>query len=814
MPQVVQITSGNYDGQSALVTFYPCSGGTPIVIGNVIIPYNYDADYYLGTYTLYFSGYNETCEFTIPCPTPTNTPTNSVTPTNTPTRTKLPNQTQTATSTVTPTPTKTPVCFCVRFFNTNPSKSAGLKYFDCNGGFISTSIPPSGSTQGCAVVSSITGGSSISYVQSVPCNGNSCGTATPTSTATPTPTPNSTQTPTNTRTPNPTPTNTKTPTKTPTVTPTSRPSLSICDVLFVTSENQIYSYNQSTSATTNLTNFFIGASVSGYNLDIAHTQDTLWLLGEGKIQEWFIQFSPFIANFSRIIVLGFENGDGLAAINNLRLVTSRFSDVQGIPGEIIQLNISTNTPSISNLSFLPLNRFISGDIQYTSDSNLIYTSSDLDGNSYLTQISYPEGYTQLDLDTSNSINNPSGIFQCGFNLCVFDESDNSEIFQYVTNYPFGSTPFDTVNYKVRGSSQLFDCIRYTFHDSPPPSNTPTRTVTPTISVTPTITPSNAPCCETWNFYGGMFSTGSTFSVTGCNNEVYVLFVQVFTTSSACAYNASILINNGGSTYPLPGCDCISPSPSPTPTPTVTPSSAQECNDCGIEGQGFTSEIDICGIIIYSECFYQLGGPSSSQSQKHVLSSGIINDRPYYEFSDTLQNINYDYRIYWDNVNNYWVAKNMTTNSIGGVLNINSFYPIGSLEEWTYSSGTATVCLDSSVNANFHTEPLPCTPCISLSGQGICSTTGTWFNGMVNDRYSYSFTINNNAVNTEGTIYWNNTFSGGSWVIETQEYGICSFLSINSVTPIGTPSQWVNYPGAESCICFSDSAAFGTFITEC
>ena len=54
MPQVVQITSGNFDGQTAFVTFYPCSGGTPIVIGNVIIPYNYNSDYFLGTYTLYF----------------------------------------------------------------------------------------------------------------------------------------------------------------------------------------------------------------------------------------------------------------------------------------------------------------------------------------------------------------------------------------------------------------------------------------------------------------------------------------------------------------------------------------------------------------------------------------------------------------------------------------------------------------------------------------------------------------------------------------------------------------------------------------
>jgi hypothetical protein len=51
MPQVVQITSGNFDGQTAFVTFNPCSGGTAIVIVSVVIPYNYESDYFLGTYS-------------------------------------------------------------------------------------------------------------------------------------------------------------------------------------------------------------------------------------------------------------------------------------------------------------------------------------------------------------------------------------------------------------------------------------------------------------------------------------------------------------------------------------------------------------------------------------------------------------------------------------------------------------------------------------------------------------------------------------------------------------------------------------------
>jgi hypothetical protein len=97
----MRITSDNYDGQLANITFTPCSGGT-INIGNVTLPYYYQSDYYYGIYNLYFPDFNKTCTLEVPClsPTPTQTPTQ------TPTRTPAPSPTQTPTNT--PTPTKTP----------------------------------------------------------------------------------------------------------------------------------------------------------------------------------------------------------------------------------------------------------------------------------------------------------------------------------------------------------------------------------------------------------------------------------------------------------------------------------------------------------------------------------------------------------------------------------------------------------------------------------------------------------------------------------------------------------------------------------
>ena len=105
----VQILTTNYSGQTATITFSPCSGGT-INLGSQVIPYNYISDNYLGEYSLYFADFNQTCTFNVPCPTetPTPTPTETPTPTPTPTSTETPTPTTTPTNTETPTNTPTP----------------------------------------------------------------------------------------------------------------------------------------------------------------------------------------------------------------------------------------------------------------------------------------------------------------------------------------------------------------------------------------------------------------------------------------------------------------------------------------------------------------------------------------------------------------------------------------------------------------------------------------------------------------------------------------------------------------------------------
>jgi hypothetical protein len=64
MTSTIVIGTKNYSGETAHITFYPETGGT-INVGSHIVPYNYLTEYIFGTYELFFSAYNFTCNFTI-----------------------------------------------------------------------------------------------------------------------------------------------------------------------------------------------------------------------------------------------------------------------------------------------------------------------------------------------------------------------------------------------------------------------------------------------------------------------------------------------------------------------------------------------------------------------------------------------------------------------------------------------------------------------------------------------------------------------------------------------------------------------------
>ena len=105
----VEILTTNFSGETAQITFTPCSGGT-IDLGAQVLPYNYVSDNYEGSYSLYFPDFTKTCTFDIPCSTnvPTPTPTYSQTITPTYSQTVTPTYSQTITPTIEATATPTP----------------------------------------------------------------------------------------------------------------------------------------------------------------------------------------------------------------------------------------------------------------------------------------------------------------------------------------------------------------------------------------------------------------------------------------------------------------------------------------------------------------------------------------------------------------------------------------------------------------------------------------------------------------------------------------------------------------------------------
>lgn len=161
----LKIVSTNYNGQTAVITFYPDTGGT-INIGTVTLPYDYVAPYFYGTYSLFFPAFGSTCTLyvedesgnfllqengdyifqenyskiiieTAISPTPSVTPTVTPSVTLTPTMSVTPTPTPTPTITMSLTPTPSPTSS----FSAGLYKTTYSGYHNENPAFFATATP-------------------------------------------------------------------------------------------------------------------------------------------------------------------------------------------------------------------------------------------------------------------------------------------------------------------------------------------------------------------------------------------------------------------------------------------------------------------------------------------------------------------------------------------------------------------------------------------------------------------------------------------------------------------------------------------------
>ena len=163
----LKIVSTNYTGQSAVITYYPDTGGT-INLGTQVLPYDYVAPYFYGTYSLFFPAFGSTCTLyvedesgnfllqengdyifqenyskiiieTAISPTPSLTPTVTPSVTLTPTMSVTPTPTPTPTITMSLTPTPSPTSS----FSAGIFKTTYAGYHNEDPTFFATATPTS-----------------------------------------------------------------------------------------------------------------------------------------------------------------------------------------------------------------------------------------------------------------------------------------------------------------------------------------------------------------------------------------------------------------------------------------------------------------------------------------------------------------------------------------------------------------------------------------------------------------------------------------------------------------------------------------------
>jgi hypothetical protein len=445
----------------------------------------------------YTSGSTPTAT-TTPTVTPTVTPTNTVTqtPTNTPTPTVTPTNTSSNTQTPTPTPTNTitPTNTSTVTSTNTPTNTEGLTPTPTPTNTPTSETPTPTPTNTVTPTVTPTNTSTVTQTPTntptsetpTPTNTSSnTQTPTPTPTVTPTVTPTNTSTPTNTVTQTPTNTVTPTLTQTPTNTPTSALVVPECAVLLQWESNDIYYYDVNTNNKISL-NFYTGST----GLDIAHTQNKFWNYDSSFLYEYNITLNPWSYSFNRSISTSLSLGNGLCSKDNTgtRLISSLYR-ISGNGERIVELEITGSSANIIyQFDMLP-DRFVAGDIVYTTTGKLLVTNLEytlsFQGN-YITQYDYATGTMEIDVLISPTIDNPYGLFED--NGVIYIGDFDGDIYSIDTNYPYTLTSINNSGVAIAGASQVPSCINTHLNPQTTLTPTPTPTLTPTLTPTQTVTP--------------------------------------------------------------------------------------------------------------------------------------------------------------------------------------------------------------------------------------------------------------------------------------------------------------------------------------
>jgi hypothetical protein len=221
--------------------------------------------------------------------------------------------------------------------------------------------------------------------------------------------------------------------------PTPGPDLETCDMIYIQPGSEIYGYNFTT-------NISVGLIVDGYIFNspsVAHSSDRLYLYEvsdtQTLIHEWIITLAPFTAIFNRIITVPTTLGNSIGVVGTNQLIST---DTSVSPNNLVLINITNASASVSTLLSLPTNRISVGTIQISNGQYYILNQDTSTSNYYLTI--YATNLTQTyDLMISPTlVNQPSGLFINSGIMYVNDQFGN--IFSIDTTPPYAINSYGAI----------------------------------------------------------------------------------------------------------------------------------------------------------------------------------------------------------------------------------------------------------------------------------------------------------------------------------------------------------------------------------
>lgn len=290
---------------------------------------------------------------------------------------------------------------------------------------------------------------------------------------------------------------------------------------------------------------------SSYGIEIS--LDKMWSI-DTQIVEWDITLSPFSAVFNRNITLpgGLTTGSGISAINDTLLIAV---DSSVSPQEVVELDITTTTATMSTVFTLQTNRVALGNFLYTTSNKLLILNQDsITSAYYLTQYDYATTTIDLDIDLGAVV--PVSIFSCSCVTYVIDDSGDVYSVESAPDYELSIV--NSFNVIPNSAAQSNACVICSLTDN---GNLLTTTTTTIASLYFCYTVQvNSTCDISW-----IDVTGTPQTQTVTNNIIRVC-AQENSITSVCNPGSSVLIT-GGTSSCTSNLDC---QPSTTTTTTLTP----------------------------------------------------------------------------------------------------------------------------------------------------------------------------------------------------------------------------------------------------